>query len=73
MKADDVTATLDLALKASGLDQAKVLPKCFNILVRWSPAQDCGRTSPMVSATTSGGRMKRTGAWAVPRPAEMMR
>jgi hypothetical protein len=25
MKADDVTATLDLALKTSGLDQAKVI------------------------------------------------
>jgi putative transposase len=58
MKAEDVTATLDLALKASGLDQAKVIHRP-RLLSTTGPA-----TSP---GTWPNGSMARTWSTSVAR------
>ena len=55
MKAEDVTATLDLALKASGLDQAKVIHR---------PRLLSDNGSSYISSDLANGSTART--WSIP-------
>ena len=59
MKVEDVTATLDLALKASGLDQAKVIHR---------PRLLSDNGSSYIAADLANGSTGRTWSTSVARP-----
>ena len=66
MKAEDVTATLELALRASGCYQAQVLQSAAAPVRQWLELR-CRRSGPMAPTTKHGARAWCTLSSADPR------